>query len=50
VLPGAYAVIALENGWELDWANPATLQPYLKQGVEIDVSGEVKLSVKVTLQ
>jgi hypothetical protein len=50
VLPGAYTVIALENGWELDWANPATLQPYLKQGIAVDVSGETKLSVKVPLQ
>jgi 5-hydroxyisourate hydrolase-like protein (transthyretin family) len=50
VLPGPYTVIALENGWELDWANPATLQPYLKNGTPIEVTGEGKLNVKVQLQ
>ncbi len=50
VLPGQYTVIALENGWELDWANPAALQPYLKSGIPVDLTGESKLSVKVPLQ
>jgi hypothetical protein len=50
VLPGAYTVIALTDGWELDWANPATLQRYLKNGVPVDISGETKLDVKVPLQ
>jgi hypothetical protein len=50
VLPGPYTAIAVENGWELDWANPATLQPYLKNGTAIEVTGEGKLSVKVQLQ
>ena len=50
VLPGQYTVIAVEDGWELDWANPATLAPYLKNGLPVDISGETKLSVKVPLQ
>lgn len=50
VLPGPYTAIALENAWDLDWANPATLQPYLKNGLPVDVAGEGKLSVKVQLQ
>jgi protocatechuate 3,4-dioxygenase beta subunit len=50
VLPGTYKVIAIENGWDLDWANPATLQSYLKNGVAVDISGETRLSVKVPLQ
>ena len=51
VLPGTYTVIALENAWDdLDWASPAALQSYLKEGIPIDVSGEAKLSVKVPLQ
>ena len=50
VLPGTYTVIALADGWELDWANPATLQPYLKNGVAVDSSGETKLNVTVPLQ
>ena len=50
VLPGTYTVIALENAWDLDWASPSTLQPYLKNGTPIEVSGEGKLSIKVQLQ
>jgi protocatechuate 3,4-dioxygenase beta subunit len=50
VLPGTYSVIAIENGWDLDWANPATLQTYLKNGVAVDISGETRLSIKVPLQ
>jgi len=47
VLPGEYTVIALEDGWELDWANPTTLQPYLKSGTPVDLTGSAKLSVRV---
>lgn len=50
VLPGPYTVIAIENGWDLDWASPAVLQPYLKNGTPIDIAGEGKLSVKLQLQ
>ena len=50
MLPGTYTAIALENAWDLDWASPATLQPYLKNGTPIEVTGEGKLSIKVQLQ
>jgi len=50
VLPGPYTVIALENAWDLDWASPAALQPFLKNGTPIGVGGESKLSVKVQVQ
>ena len=50
VLPGEYTVIALEDGWELDWANPTTLQPYLKSGTPVDLTGSAKLSVRVQVQ
>ena len=48
--PAPYTVIAIENGWDLDWASPAVLQPYLKNGTPIEVTGEGKVSVKVQLQ
>ena len=50
VLPGPYTVIALENAWDLDWASPSVLQPYLKNGTPLDVTGEGKLNIKVQLQ
>ena len=50
VVPGAYTVIALANGWGLEWGNPAVLQPYLKGGEAVRVAGDAKLQVKVQLQ
>ena len=50
VLPGAYIAIAIEDGWGLDWASPAALQPYLKNGTSVEVTGEGKISIKVQLQ
>jgi hypothetical protein len=50
VLPGSYTVIAVENGWDLDWASSAALQPYVRNGTPVEVTGEGKLNVKVQLQ
>lgn len=50
VLAGSYTAIALENGWDLDWANAATLQPFLKNGTPVEVSGQNRLNIKVQLQ
>jgi hypothetical protein len=50
VLPGHYSAIAIENGWDLDWASPAVLQPYLKNGTPVEVTGEGKMNIKVQLQ
>jgi hypothetical protein len=38
-IPGAYTVIAIENGWDLEWAEPAVLAQYLKHGQTIEVGG-----------
>jgi hypothetical protein len=37
VIPGSYTVIAIEDGWDLDWAEPAVLAQYLKRGQTIEV-------------
>jgi 5-hydroxyisourate hydrolase-like protein (transthyretin family) len=50
LIPGSYTVIALENGWDLDWASPAVLQPFLKNGTPVEVTGEGTITVKVQLQ
>jgi len=50
VLPGPYTAIALQDAWELDWASPTVLQPYLKNGTPVEVNGEGTISVKVQLQ
>jgi 5-hydroxyisourate hydrolase-like protein (transthyretin family) len=47
VLPGRYRVVAIANGWELDWQKPAVLRPYLEHGdpVEITDARTYKISV-----
>jgi hypothetical protein len=37
VIPGSYTIIAIEDGWDLDWAEPAVLAQYLKRGQTIEV-------------
>jgi hypothetical protein len=50
ILPGKYAVIAIANGWELEWANPAVLKPYLESATAVEVAAKGKYTVKVTVQ
>ena len=47
VVPGKYTVIALQNGWNLEWSNPSVLAPYLKDGVPMVVDMPRTYDVKV---
>jgi hypothetical protein len=38
VIPGSYTAVAIENGWDLDWAVPELILPYAKRGVAIQVA------------
>jgi hypothetical protein len=37
VIPGSYTIIAIDDGWDLDWSEPGVLARYLKQGQTIEV-------------
>ncbi len=37
VIPGSYTIIAIENGWDIDWSEPAVLERYLKHGQTIEI-------------
>jgi hypothetical protein len=50
VVPGQYTLLALSNGWSVEWGNPAALQPYLKAGVPVQVTGDGELQTKVPVQ
>ena len=50
VVPGQYTVLALANGWELEWGNPAVLQPYLQGGEAVQITGDGKLQIEVQVQ
>ncbi len=50
VVPGQYTVIALANAWDLEWGSPAVLQPYLKGGEAVHLTGDGKLQIEVPVQ
>lgn len=49
-IPGKYTVVAIENGWDLEWLNPDVIEPYLEQGTSLEVMPNGKYDVKVNLQ
>jgi hypothetical protein len=38
VVPGSYTLLAIENGWDLDWSQPGVMAAYLRHGRKIEVS------------
>lgn len=42
VLPGNYTLVALENGWSMDWARTEVLAPYLAHGLRLHITDEEK--------
>jgi 5-hydroxyisourate hydrolase-like protein (transthyretin family) len=50
VVPGQYSILAIANGWDLEWANPSALQPYLKAAQTIQIPPGGKLDIKVQVQ
>jgi Carboxypeptidase regulatory-like domain len=52
VVPGSYTILAIENGWDLDWSQPAAIAPYMQKGqpVEIVDRHSISLSQPVEIQ
>ncbi len=38
VVPGRYTVVAIEDGWELDWSRPEVIARYLPGGLPVTVT------------
>jgi hypothetical protein len=39
LVPGSYTLLAIEEGWDLDWSRADVIAPYLKRGRQIEVGG-----------
>jgi 5-hydroxyisourate hydrolase-like protein (transthyretin family) len=50
VPPGHYTVVAIEKGWELEWANAEVLRKYLPGGENVQVGSDAAPSIKVKVQ
>jgi hypothetical protein len=40
VVPGSYTLLAIENGWDLDWSKPGVIAVYLKRGRKIEIGSQ----------
>ena len=52
-LPGDYTLVAIQEGWTLDWMDPAAMAPYLAKGLKVSVpphSQEINLKDSVEVQ
>jgi Carboxypeptidase regulatory-like domain len=54
VLPGNYKILAIEDGWDLDWARPEVFSRYLQRGTSVTVSSSagalIQLAEPVAVQ
>jgi hypothetical protein len=54
VAPGLYTIVAIQDGWELDWARPEVIARYLPGGISVtvtDTSGKLlRLSEPVSVR
>jgi hypothetical protein len=37
VIPGSYTIVAIENGWDLDWSRPSVIAVYAQHGQAVTV-------------
>jgi len=50
IVPGRYRLLAIERGWELEWANPAVLQGFLAKAVPVEVKPGDHLKKTIEVQ
>ncbi len=50
VVPGTYTLVAIDNGWTLEWARPEVIAPYLARGVHVRVTGQRTLELPTAVE
>jgi hypothetical protein len=50
ILPGRYSLVAIEDGWDLEWTNGTILKPYLTKGQTLQISANDQKRVVVEVQ
>ena len=50
VFPGRYTLLAIENGWDLEWSKLSVLFSYLAAGVPLEVKPGANVSINVRVQ
>ncbi len=49
VIPGKYTLVAIEDGWDLDWARPEVIAAYARHGVRITVNGDLEVRDPISI-
>jgi protocatechuate 3,4-dioxygenase beta subunit len=50
VVPGRYTLMAIEDGWDLEWGEPSVLQKYIAGGESLQIAPNQKSDVSVKVQ
>jgi protocatechuate 3,4-dioxygenase beta subunit len=50
ILPGDYILLAIKDGWDLDWAKPGVLKPYFPDGQKLTITPNQSAKVTVSAQ
>jgi hypothetical protein len=50
VVPGRYTLLAIEDGWDLEWSDPKIIKRYAAKGEVLQVQANGKYDVKVAVQ
>lgn len=50
VVPGRYTILALEDGWDLDWGDPKAWQPLVAHGTPIQVEPQKRIRFQAQIQ
>jgi hypothetical protein len=50
VPPGQYTLVAIENGWDQQWADPSVFKHWLSGGEAVQVASNGRYTVKVKVQ
>lgn len=50
VLPGQYILLAIDDGWQVNWRDAATLQRYMMNGVPVDLAPAANVKQDVEAQ
>lgn len=50
IVPGRYTLMAIEDGWNLEWADPDVLKKYLAGGESVEIIPHQKSEFKVNVQ
>ena len=50
IVPGRYTLMAIEDGWDLEWGNPDVLKKFLPGGESVEIAPHQRSDFKVNVQ